>query len=241
MAVSSSSVGSATARLLIINPNSSQSVTDGLIEVLKAPPLTELGFYTAPSNAPPSINDMLTANLTATACFLDIQEKKLLDQYDGFLVCCFSDHPLTHMLRETTSKPTIGIFEAAITQALLLGTRFGIVTTGTGYKADIHKGVQAFMGGSSQRFAGVMTTGLGVVELREGDRMKIERNMKEFSGKMALEGADVILLGCAGMAGMESLVIEGAAEAKPKDPPVRVVDGAKAGVETLAGLVRFCS
>lgn len=110
-----------------------------------------------------------------------------------------SDHPLTHMLRETTTKPTIGIFEAAITQALLLGKRFGIVTTGSGYSADIHKGVQAIMGGDSQRFAGIVTTGLGVVELREGDRQKIERNMKEYSGKIAQKGADVILLGCAGM------------------------------------------
>ncbi|KAJ3767070.1 Asp/Glu/hydantoin racemase [Lentinula raphanica] len=228
-------------RLLIINPNSTKSVTDGLEEVLTPPPQTELTFYTAPKNAPPSINDMVTANLTATACFLDIQEKKLLDRYDGFLVCCFSDHPLTYMLRETTVKPTIGIFEAAITQALLLGKRFGIVTTGTGYNTDIHKGIQAFMGGQSQRFAGMVTTGLGVVELREGDRKKIEKIMKEYSGRIAQEGADVILLGCAGMAGMESLVIEGAAEANPMAAPVRVVDGAKAGVGMLAGLVRFCN
>ncbi|KAJ4496076.1 Asp/Glu/hydantoin racemase [Lentinula edodes] len=228
-------------RLLVINPNSSKSVTDGLEEVLRPPPQTELAFYTAPKNAPSSINDMITANLTATACFLDIQEKKLIDQHDGFLVCCFSDHPLTHMLREITPKPTIGIFEAAITQALLLGKRFGIVTTGSGYSADIHKGVQAIMGGNSQRFAGIVTTGLGVVELREGDRQKIERNMKEYSGKIAQKGADVILLGCAGMTGMESLVVQGAAEAGPMASPVRVVDGAKAGVEILAGLVRFCA
>lgn len=206
-----------SVRLLVINPNSTSSVTDGLVEVLKAPPQTELAFYTAPNTAPPSINDMVTANLTATACFLDIQEKNLLDKYDGFLVCCceylaparlenrtstdrcsVSDHPLTHMLRETTSKPTVGIFEAAITQALLLGKRFGIVTTGTGYYADIHKGVQAFMGGNSQRFAGLVTTGLAVVELREGDRQKVEASMKEYSGKIARQGADVILLGCAG-------------------------------------------
>ncbi|KAF9070140.1 Asp/Glu/hydantoin racemase [Rhodocollybia butyracea] len=231
----------APTRLLIINPNSSKSVTDGLEEVLQAPPQTELTFYTAPSNAPPSINDMVTGNLSATACFLDIKEKKLLDKFDGFLVCCFSDHPLTYMLRETTSKPVIGIFESAITQSLLLGKRFGIVTTGTGYQADIRKGVQAFMGGHSQRFAGLVTTGLGVVELREGDRQKIEANMKEYSGQIARMGADVIILGCAGMTGMESLVVQGAAEADPMALPVLVVDGAKAGVEMLAGLVRFCS
>lgn len=40
---------------------------------------------------------------------------------------------------------------------------------------------------------------------------------------------------------MESLVVQGAAEARPMASPVRVVDGAKAGVEILAGLVRFCA
>jgi len=34
------------------------------------------------------------------------------------------------MLREETSKPVIGILESAIVQAMLVGQRFGIVTTG---------------------------------------------------------------------------------------------------------------
>lgn len=229
----------APASILVINPNSSQSITDGLKETLVAPPEAKLMFYTAPSHAPPSINDIVTANLTATACFQDIVEKQLLEKHDGFLVCCFSDHPLAHMLREVTTKPTIGIFEAAITQALLVGKRFGVVTTGTGYKFNLYNGVRAFMGASSERFAGLVTTGLGVVELREGDREKIEKNVKEASGEMASQGADVILLGCAGMAGMELLVEQGAAEANPGLPPVRVLDGAKAGVEMLSALIRL--
>ncbi|KAK0435206.1 Asp/Glu/hydantoin racemase [Armillaria borealis] len=227
----------APASILVINPNSSQLITDGLAETLVAPPEAKLTFYTAPSHAPPSINDIVTANLTATACFQDILEKQLLEKHDGFLVCCFSDHPLAHMLREVTTKPTIGIFEAAITQALLVGKRFGVVTTGTGYKFNLCNGVRAFMGANSERF-GLVTTGLGVLELREGDREKIEKNMKEASGEMASQGADVILLGCAGMAGMESLVKQGAAEANPGLPPVRVLDGAKAGVEMLSALIR---
>lgn len=76
--------------ILVINPNSSQSVTDGLAKALGpiAPPETSLTFYTAPSVAPPSINDVITANLSASACFADIKMKSMLDKYDGFLVCC---------------------------------------------------------------------------------------------------------------------------------------------------------
>lgn len=51
-----------------------------------------------------------------------------------------SDHPLVHVLRETTSKPVVGILESAITHSLFLGHRFGIITTGTGYGYIYHKG-----------------------------------------------------------------------------------------------------
>lgn len=114
-----------------------------------------------------------------------------------------SDHPLIHMLREMTSdskpyKPVVGILEAAIVQALLVGQRFGILTTGTGFKHDLCSEAQKFLGGQSSRFAGLVTSGLGVVELREGNRERVERKMKDASAKVAASGADVILLGCAG-------------------------------------------
>ncbi|TFK40043.1 Asp/Glu/hydantoin racemase [Crucibulum laeve] len=229
----------ASTSLLIINPNSTQSVTEGLKEALGpiTPPGTTLTFYTAPSNAPPSINDATTGVLTAAACIEDIEAKGLINQFDGFLVCCFSDHPLVHILREKTAKPAIGILEAAIVQALLIGKRFGIVTTGTGYKYIHYTEVRNFLGATSERFAGLIATGLGVVELREGDREHVKKKVKEGSAKIVAAGADVILLGCAAMAGMEELVQQGVVEAGFE--PVRIVDGAKAGVEIIAGLARL--
>ncbi|KAF9565185.1 hypothetical protein CPC08DRAFT_630187 [Agrocybe pediades] len=228
---------SETVSLLVINPNSSHSVTAGLEENLVAPPGVGLHFYTAPSNAPPSINDTTTGVLSAAACFTDIQSKGLIDKHDGFLVCCFSDHPLTHLFRENTNKPAMNILEASISQSLLIGQRFGIITTGTGYKYIYYTDVRNFLGATSERFAGLVTTGLGVVELREGERQYVEKKVKEGSAQIAAKGADVIILGCAGMAGMEEVVKQGVVEAG--FPPVRIVDGAKAGVHILAGLARL--
>ncbi|RXW20373.1 hypothetical protein EST38_g5478 [Candolleomyces aberdarensis] len=231
------------AKLLIINPNTTQSMTQGLRDALipLTPPGTHLTFYTAPAElgASPAISDISTGIQSAQACAKDIiYEKKLLDVYDGFLVCCFSDHPLTHALREHTKKPVVGILESSIVHALFVGHRFGIITTGTGYGYIYHKDVKNFLGATSDRFAGLLTTGVGVVELREGDKETVERKIKETSVKMVGEkGADVILLGCAGMAGMEELVKGAVRDAKLGD--VKVVDGAKAGVEFLAGLARL--
>ncbi|KAJ7293341.1 Asp/Glu/hydantoin racemase [Mycena rebaudengoi] len=224
--------------ILVINPNSSRSVTEGLEVVLKqcTPPDAVLSFYTAPSNAPPSINDVTTGILSAAACFDDLTAKGI-DKYDGFLVSCFSDHPLVHMLRESTTKPAIGILEAAIAQSLLCGRRFGIVATGSGYKYHRYAEVRAFMGGDSDRFAGMIPTGLGVIELREGDGQHIESSMKTASKSLAALGSDVMILGCAGMAGMEGMVRDGVSEGG--FGPVHVVDGNKAGVEMLVSLVRL--
>ncbi|PPQ69016.1 hypothetical protein CVT24_000091 [Panaeolus cyanescens] len=224
-------------RILIINPNSSASVTSGLKDILVPPPATYLNFYTAPIIAPAQIMDLTTGIQTASICFDDLKKKGLIDQYDAFLVCCFSDHPLTHILREHTPKPVINILEAAISHSLLIGQRFGIITTGSGYKYIYHKDVKNFMGNTSDRFAGLVASGLGVVELREGVREDVERKVKDAARRVAEMGADVIILGCAGMAGMEDLVRSAVAEAGHQ--PVKVVDGAKAGVQLLPALARL--
>ncbi|KAF5359132.1 hypothetical protein D9756_003147 [Leucocoprinus leucothites] len=167
------------------------------------------------------------------------------------------------MLREKTSKPVIGILESAIVQAMLIGQRFGVVTTGTGYKYIHYTEIRNFLGATSERFAGLIAVGLGVVELREGDQQKITTKMKEGSRKIAEKGADVVILGCAGecaiffsrglwnsdvllhcggdkgMAGMEDLIRQGYVEAGYDVP--KVVDGAKSGVAILSGLVRIPS
>lgn len=93
------------------------------------------------------------------------------------------------------------------------------------------------MGGHSDKFAGMVASGLGVVELREGERQYVETRMKKASGELAALGTNVIILGCAGMAGMEILVQSGVKEAG--FPGVHVVDGNKAGIELVAVLVRL--
>jgi Asp/Glu/hydantoin racemase len=108
-----------------------------------------------------------------------------------------SDHPLVHMLREATTKPAIGILEASIVQALLCGKRFGIVSTGTGYMYSRYSEVRSFLGGNSDKFAGMVMSGLGVVELREGEGQHVETMMKKAGAELAKIGSDVIILGCA--------------------------------------------
>ena len=79
-----------TISLLIINPNSSKSITDGLNFALTplTPPATKLTFYTAPNTAPSAISDLTTGIQSASACYDDIITQDLVSRHDGFLVCC---------------------------------------------------------------------------------------------------------------------------------------------------------
>ena len=144
------------------------------------------------------------------------------------------------MIREElgplSTKPCVGMFESAVVEAMLLSRRFGVVCTGSGPKPLLVKGVTSFLGGSaSDRWAGCLTSGLAVLELREGDMARVERLVKDTSGKVAKMGAEAIIMGCAGFAGMDEWVQQGVEEAGC--PPVRVIDGAKAGLRTLAGML----
>lgn len=95
-------------------------------------------------------------------------------------------------------------------------------------------------GKAAMVFRGVETCGLSAGELHEAPGEVVERAVKRAVKRLldvggAGEGrkeVGVVVLGCAGMAGMEEWVREVAGKG------VRVVDGVRAGVGILLGLVR---
>lgn len=144
--------------------------------------------------------------------------------------------------------PVLGIFEASITTALQLldpdfekQETFGIVSTGKVWEGLLGRAVRGFLGSKlgrgGERFAGVETTGLDATELHGAPREEVRRRVKEAVGRLVRKGegegeVTVVVLGCAGMVGMEGWVREEVGE------EVRVVDGVVAGVGALVGLVR---
>lgn len=89
-------------------------------------------------------------------------------------------------------------------------------------------------------FAGVETLGLNAGDLhKEGGEEQVKKAVMAATGRLInadpVMETKVIVLGCAGMAGMEEWVRK---EAERRDNKVRVVDGVKAGVGILQGLVR---
>lgn len=215
--------------ILVINPNSSQSVTERIKEVVDPAPDFNYKFFT-PHSGPKQIDSYTTEITSANACLVELEP--ILHQHDAFLVACYSDHPLVHILREHTDKPVLGIFQASILHAMALGTgKYAIVTTARIWESLLDDAVSAFTG-SHHNYVGTFSTGLGVLDLHDLSPDLANQHIARAANAATEKGAKYILLGCAGMAGMEKAVIEAVGDS------VTVIDGVVAGTEILAGLVR---
>jgi len=106
---------------------------------------------------------------------------------------------------------------------------------------DIDRGVLNYLGGTSTRYAGCVATNLGVLELREEkSKGKVESVIRGKVNQLGEKGVGAIILGCAGMAGMEPFIRECLVQSIGKGlaNQVAIIDGAKAGVHLLTGLTR---
>ncbi|CAH0058739.1 unnamed protein product [Clonostachys solani] len=241
-------------RILILNPNSSQDMTRGMLaatDALKLGDSIKISTYTAPSASPASINDDTDIKASEEAVCQDIANKSLsLDQYDAVLVACFSVHTLVPRLPTLTSTSVTGIFEASILTAQLLlqpytDQKWGIVTTGKFWEEHLGAGVRSFFGqardASQGNFAGVFSTGLTAGDFHHVPQEEVDAKLREATAKL-LRSGDVrcVVMGCGGMAGLERVIRSTAAELLGEDfaRGLYVVDGVRAGVLQLEQLVR---
>ncbi|KAF2468973.1 uncharacterized protein BDR25DRAFT_304866 [Lindgomyces ingoldianus] len=241
----------ATSSILVINPNSTESMTDclkPLVDSLQFKDTTH-AFFTAPSG-PKSINNEDDAVESVKHCLPALQP--LLDRHSGFLVACYSKHPLVPLLKGQPAikdgrKPVTGIFEASVSTSLQIihpEERFGIVSTGKVWEEMLSEAIVAFLGtGSeaSQRFAGVETTGLNATDLHDAPPEEVRGRIQDAVKRLLRKGkVGAICLGCAGMSGMDQMVKEACVEelGEVEGCRIKVVDGVQAGVAWLEGAVR---
>jgi allantoin racemase len=114
-------------RILAINPNSDPEMTAAIQESAEAFAQGEFEVRCQPTpNAPPFIEtyaDMLQA---APGMVQLVREHQAA--VDAFVVACHSD-PNLDLLKESTTRPVVGIGEASMKLATLLGHRFSVIST----------------------------------------------------------------------------------------------------------------
>jgi Asp/Glu/hydantoin racemase len=188
--------------LVVINPNSSQIVTDAIDRAID--PLRTFGIpirCLTLADGPPGIENQRQADLTI-APMLSLAASQ--EDAAGFVIACFGD-PGLHALRDQTALPVVGIQEAAVMTSLTLGQRFGVIAI---LPASIPRHLRAFGAmGVLDRLAGDRALGLGVAELADAGK---SLDAMIASGKRLRDenGANVLIMGCAGMAGYRQTLEE---------------------------------
>ena len=180
--------------LIVINPNSSQIVTNGI--KLALDPLHKFGTpirCLTLAEGPPTIENQRQADLTIAPMLRLAAAQK---DAAGFVIACFGD-PGLHALRDQTALPVTGIQEAAVMTALTLGQRFGVIAI---LPASVPRHLRSFGAmGVLDRLAGDRALGLGVAALANPDRC-LAAIIATGKTLRDSDGADVLILGCAGMA-----------------------------------------
>jgi allantoin racemase len=184
----------ARAGILVINPNSNPAVTAGLDAALGA-----LRFADGPSircatlpEGPFGIQSQKDVEQVALPLRRMVEQDNAAD---AFVIACFSD-PGLHLCREATRRPVFGINECGVLTALSRGDRFGIIAI-TARSIARHRRYLRQMG-LDARLAGERPLELDVAAtLEEGTFVRMREVGRDLVDE---DGADVIVMGCAGMA-----------------------------------------
>jgi allantoin racemase len=183
-------------RVLVVNPNSSAAVTAGIDAAVE--PLRVAGGpaieCVSLKEGPPGIETQAHVESVVQPLARLVASRD--NDCDAFVVACFSD-PGLYAAREATKKPVLGIAECGMLTALTLGERFGIIAI---LKRSVPRHLR-YVGarGLEARFAGDRPLGLGVAELSD-DTRTLARMIEVGKTLRDQDGADVLVMGCAGMA-----------------------------------------
>lgn len=187
-------------KIYVINPNSLQAVTDGIDEALE--PLRIAGGPEIECltliDGPPGIQTQ--QDVDSVVAPLIRQVTSLEATASAFVIACFSD-PGLHSLREVTAKPVIGISEAGMLTALMLGQRIGVIATGA-QSVPRHLRYFASMG-VLDRLAGELPVNLDIAKLADREQT-LERMTVVGKVLRTAHSADVLVMGCAGMAALRT-------------------------------------
>lgn len=182
-------------RILVINPNSNEMVTEGLRQAL-AP----LAFTEGP--------EILCESLREGPVGIETQEHvesvtlplrrrvESANDIDAFVIACYSD-PGLHVAREGSASPVFGIAECGVLTALTRADRFGVIAIKL---RSISRHIRYLRQmGLMDRLAGERPLEMSVAESASGEgtlarMIAIGRELRDE------DGAGAIVMGCAGMA-----------------------------------------
>jgi allantoin racemase len=213
-------------RICVINPNTTVSMTAKIGKAAKAAASAGVEIDTVnPELGPSSIEGYFDEAFAVPGLLAEIAKAP---DADAFVVACFDDTGLD-AARCATASPVVGIGEAAFHMASLIAEKFSVVTTLPRSIAPIERNLVKY--GLAPRCIRVRAADVPVLALEQPGSHACQAIEAEMYRALAEDGAEAIVLGCAGMTDL--------ARDLEKRASVPVLDGVACAVglaETLARL-----
>lgn len=212
-------------KLLVVNVNTTASMTSTIAESARsvASPGTEIIGLT-PTIGAESVEGNFESYLAAVAVMNAVVSYS--GDFDAVIQAGYGEHG-REGLQELLDVPVVDITEAAAYVACLLGHKYSVVTTLDRTVPLIED--RLTLAGLNTRCASVRSSGLSVLQLEEDPDVAVKAIIAEAEQAVREDKAEVICLGCGGMAGLD--------EAVRQATGVPVVDGVTAAVKLAESLV----
>ena len=211
-------------KILVINPNTTTSMTDKIAIAARAVARPDTEIVAASSqDGPASIQGFLDVATCVPGLLNEVVQHK---EVDAIVIACFDDTGLD-AVRSLVSVPVLGIGEAAYHAAGMIANKFSVITTLSRSVPGLENNLMRY--GLAQKCACVRATEIPVLKLEEGDPATLDKIRSEIRASINEDKAEAIVLGCAGMADLMAQLSE--------EFGLPVIEGVSAGVTFAEALV----
>jgi len=212
-------------RLIVVNVNTSQTMTGSIDEAARryASAGTEV-VTLQPYFGAEAVDCNFESYLSAVA----VMDRVLAydEPYDAVVLAGFGEHGRDG-IAELIEQPVVEICEASAHVAMMIGRSYSVVTT-------LQRSVPAIedrlrLAGLWDRCASVRASGMSTLEVDNDPQAAVRAVVAEAAAAVETDHAEVICLGCAGMAGLEDAITAAVS--------IPVIDGVGAAVRLAEALV----
>ena len=214
-------------QIFLINPNATASMTAAVATSARriAASGTRIVEGTGKGAAPVSIEGFSDEAMAVPSMLAQIRAAEAAGA-QATVIACFDD-PGLDAAREVAAGPVLGICQSAVQAAMVLAKRFSIITTLPRSVPVIEDLVQHY--GAGHHCRRVRAIDLPVLALESDSSHAFGLLVAEIARARDEDGAEAVVLGCAGMAEMAADL--------SRETGVLVIDGVTVAIKLAEALV----
>lgn len=209
-------------KIFIINPNSDKEMTEAIRRAAEGFACGDFEVECKLTPGAPKFIETYEDTVKAAPGMIQlVQENE--ETVDAFIIACHCD-PNLDVMKEITKKPVVGIGEASMKLASMLGHRFSVISSTMHSIPNKEALVRKY-------HLQEMLASVRAPRDENADCSDEEKYMQAAQSAIEEDMAEVLVLGCAGMAGLDKRL-----EEKLGAP---VLDGIVSALIIASGLIKY--